>query len=78
MRWHTRSITWHGEAFQFQQLPADRGDAPVQWAVRRHGEFIGTMPCSPRVTTREFDLRCMRWLRDLLGPRWATMERTEH
>ena len=67
MRYHTRSITWHGEAFQFQQLPPRRADDPVQWAVRHHGEFIGTMPCSPQISTREFDLRCERWLGELLG-----------
>jgi hypothetical protein len=66
MRYRTRSITWHGEAFQFQPLPAARGDDPEQWAVRRHGEFIGTMPCSSQVTTRDFDLRCHRWLGELL------------
>ena len=78
MRYHIRSITWHGEAFQFQQLPVDRVDTPVQWAVRRHGEFIGTMPCSPQVTTKEFDVRCTRWLRDLLGPAWSAVERAGH
>jgi hypothetical protein len=67
MRFRSRSITWHGEAFQFQQLPPDRPSEPVQWAVRRQGEFIGTMPCSSQVTTRDFDLRCARWLRELLG-----------
>jgi hypothetical protein len=67
MRYHTRSITWHGEAFQFQQLSTDPAGDPDQWAVRRHGEFIGTMPCSSQVTTKDFDLRCQRWLRDLLG-----------
>jgi hypothetical protein len=68
MHSHNRSITWHGEAFQFQQLPPARSDDPTQWAVRRHGEFIGTMPCSAQVTTKDFDLRCERWLRELLGP----------
>lgn len=67
MRFRTRSITWHGEAFQFQQLPAERTAEPMQWAVRRHGEFIGTMPCSPQLTTKDFDLRCEGWLRELLG-----------
>ena len=66
MHSRTRSITWHGEYFQFQQLPADRAGDGVQWAVRRHGEFIGTMPCSAHVTTKDFDLRCERWLQDLL------------
>lgn len=67
MRYRTRSITWHGEAFQFQHLPTDPAGDPDQWAVRHHGEFIGTMPCSSQVTTKDFDLRCERWLGDLLN-----------
>jgi hypothetical protein len=69
MRYRTRSITWHGEAFQFQQLPPEPASDPDQWAVRHHGEFIGTMPCSSQVTTKDFDLRCERWLRELLDRR---------
>jgi hypothetical protein len=69
MRYRTRSITWHGEAFQFQQLPPEPAGDPDQWAVRHHGEFIGTMPCSSQVTTKDFDLRCERWLRELLDRR---------
>jgi hypothetical protein len=67
MRYRTRSVTWHGEAFQFQQLPSEPTGDPPLWAVRRHGEFIGTMPCSSQVTTKDFDLRCLRWLGELLG-----------
>ncbi|MGH7516889.1 MAG: hypothetical protein ACREOC_05400 [Gemmatimonadales bacterium] len=36
------------------------------WAVSRHGEFIGTMPSAPEETTKEFELRSIRWLADLL------------
>jgi hypothetical protein len=36
------------------------------WAVSWHGEFIGTMPSSPKETTQEFELRCIRWLIDLI------------
>jgi hypothetical protein len=70
MRYHTRSLTWQGEAFRFERLQArvKPSDSP-QWAVSRRGEFIGTMPCEPEVTTEEFDVRCLGWLRELLGPR---------
>jgi hypothetical protein len=37
------------------------------WAVSRGGEFIGTMPCPPEVTTKDFDIRGMHWLAELLG-----------
>jgi hypothetical protein len=36
------------------------------WAVSWRGEFIGTMPSSPKETTKEFELRCIRWLSDLI------------
>jgi hypothetical protein len=68
MRHHQRSITWQGQAFQFEQLEpkASRNDSPL-WAVYRRGEFIGTMLCSNEVTTKDFDVRSVRWLGELLG-----------
>ena len=68
MRYRTRSILWHGETFRFQYLkPGEaKSDEPL-WAVSRRGEFIGMMTCPPEVTTRDFDLRSVRWLWDLLG-----------
>jgi len=68
MRHLSRSIIWHDEAFHFERLQstAPASDAPL-WAVSRGGEFIGTMPCSPEVTTGDFDVRCLRWLSELLG-----------
>ena len=68
MRHHQRSVIWQGQAFQFQQLEAEpsENDSPL-WAVYRHGEFIGTMLCSGEVSTKDFDLRSLRWLGELLG-----------
>ena len=67
MRHHTRSLTWHGQAFHFERLPPKvaTSDTPL-WAVSRSGEFIGIMPCSPEVTTKDFDVQGYRWLGELL------------
>jgi hypothetical protein len=68
MRHHTLSITWHGQAFHFELLNsrASSKETPL-WAVSHKGEFIGTMPCSPEVTTKDFEVRGLRWLGELLG-----------
>jgi len=73
MRHLQRSVTWQGQAFQFQRLQSDPSknasplnDSPL-WAVYRRGEFIGTMRCSGEVTTKDFDVRSLRWLGELLG-----------
>jgi hypothetical protein len=68
MRHRTRNITWHGQAFHFERLhPKTSSSESPLWAVSRAGEFIGTMLCSPEVTTKEFEVRGQRWLRELLG-----------
>ena len=68
MRYHHQSITWHGQAFHFELLntKASSRETPL-WAVSRRGEFIGTMPCSLEVTTKDFEVRGLRWLGELLG-----------
>ena len=68
MRHHSQSLTWHGQAFHFERLhpKASNGETPL-WAVSRRGEFIGTMPCSPEVTTKDFEVCSLRWLGELLG-----------
>src|SRR5215208_4740123 len=73
MRSQHRSITWRGQAFRFQRLQSasSKSDQPV-WAVYRRGEFIGTMPCSSEVTTKDFDVRSLRWLGELLDSRSHT------
>ena len=64
-----RVVTWHGEQFRFERL-ADRRDlaylSPV-WAVSRRREFIGTMSRAEGETTKEFEVRSVRWLAALLG-----------
>jgi hypothetical protein len=73
MRHYQRSVTWQGQAFHFQRLQSDpsKNDSPLNdsplWAVYRRGEFIGTMRCSGEVTTKDFDVRSLRWLGELLG-----------
>jgi hypothetical protein len=68
MRTRARSLTWHGQAFRFQRMPAEDPNQQTLWAVSRQGEFIGVMPCTDEITTRDFDLRGIRWLRELLEP----------
>ena len=67
VRTRSRSLTWHGQAFRFQYLRDDLSPELPLWAVSRSGEFIGTMACSPEVTTKDFDARGLRWLGELLG-----------
>jgi hypothetical protein len=68
MHHRTLSITWHGQAFHFELLNSHATSKESSlWAVSRRGEFIGTMPCSPEVTTKDFEVRGLRWLRELLG-----------
>jgi hypothetical protein len=68
MRAGPRTVRWRDHEFHFETFKggdtcSDRGPA---WAVWWHGEFIGTMPTAPEETTKEFELRCIRWLADLL------------
>jgi hypothetical protein len=68
----TRSITWQGQSFQFEGLRlAPSKSSPPLWAVYRRGEFIGTMPSPAEVTTKEFEVRGMQWLAELLGRQGA-------
>jgi len=75
MRAARHIVEWHGERYTVTPL---KSNSPVQylppvWAVSRRGEFIGTLPYRPNETTKEFEIRCADWLRDLLGasPAWA-------
>jgi hypothetical protein len=69
MRHGSFSVTWQGQAFHFERVhPKASGTETSVWAVSRRGEFIGTMRCALHVTTRDFEVRSIRWLQDLLGP----------
>jgi hypothetical protein len=59
------AVTWRGEQFRFERLE-DRRDLVPVWAVSRRREFIGTMPCGEGETTKEFEVRSVRWLAALL------------
>jgi hypothetical protein len=69
MRSPRHFVEWHGERFTVEPLNTS-SQVPSRssaWAVFRHGEFIGTLPSRPQETTKEFEVRCLAWLRDLLG-----------
>jgi hypothetical protein len=74
MRYNTRSIAWHGQDYHFEKLErgTSSGHQTAEWAVWRRGEFIGTMPSETEESTKEFELRCTRWLRELLAPGAST------
>ena len=73
MREGPRTVRWRDHDFHFETFKgrdrwSDRGPA---WAVWWRGEFIGTM-CTAEETTKEFELRSIRWLADLLPMGEAT------
>ncbi len=61
------AVTWWGEHFLFERLKAGVAERSPAWAVWRRREFIGTMLCAEGETTKEFEVRCVRWLAALLG-----------
>ena len=68
MRGGPRTVRWRDHQFSFEALRGKDAwnDQSPLWAVSRHGEFIGTMPRAPEETTKEFELRSIRWLADLI------------
>ena len=64
------ATSWsHGEYYTIEPLktlPRVTSLSPI-WAVSRRGEFIGTLPYHQDETTKEFEVRCLSWVRDLLG-----------
>jgi hypothetical protein len=68
MRDGPRTIRWRDREFRFETFRGrdDWSDQSPMWAVSWRGEFIGTMPSSPKETTKEFELRCIHWLAELI------------
>jgi len=68
MRDGPRTIRWQDHEFHFESFKAREalGDQSTMWAVWWHSEFIGTMPKASEETTKEFELRCIGWLADLI------------
>jgi hypothetical protein len=61
------SVIWQGQAFHFERIhPKASGTEISVWAVSRGGEFVGTMPCALGITTKDFEVRGLRWLAELL------------
>jgi hypothetical protein len=70
MRRNRYHVEWHGVRYTAEPLRTLTrvSSLPPVWAVSRGREFIGTLPLYQEETTKEFEIRCRSWLRDLLGP----------
>jgi hypothetical protein len=70
MRRTRHFVEWDGVRYTAEPLETHTKvtSLPPVWAVSRGQEFIGTLPIRPDETTKEFEVRCIDWLRDLLGP----------
>jgi hypothetical protein len=68
MRDGPRTVRWRDREFCFEPFKGSDGwsDQSPEWAVSWRGEFIGTMPRAPEETTKEFELRSIHWLADLI------------
>jgi hypothetical protein len=64
-----RFVEWQGVRYTAEPLRTLTrvSSLPPVWAVSRNKEFIGTLPLRPEETTREFEVRCTKWLKDLYG-----------
>ena len=74
MRSARHIVEWHGEYYTVEtlkSLPRVTSQSPI-WAVSRRGDFIGTLAYLQDETTKEFEVRCLSWLQDLLEavPPW--------
>ena len=69
MRWTRHLVEWHGVVYTADPLKTLTrvSSLPPVWAVSRRGEFIGTLPYNPEETTKEFEIRCARWIAELIG-----------
>jgi hypothetical protein len=73
MRSAHHCVEWHGERYTVEPLKRMYRvtSLPPVWAVFRGSEFTGTLPCRQEETTKEFEIRCIAWLRDLYESRRA-------
>jgi hypothetical protein len=64
-----RFVEWHGDVYTAEPLKTLTriSSLPPLWAVSRGREFIGTLPVVDEETTKEFEVRCARWIEELLG-----------
>lgn len=69
MRQARHFVEWHGQLFLAEPLRTLTRftSLPPVWAVSRGLEFIGTLPVVEEETTKEFEVRCGRWIEELLG-----------
>ena len=69
MRSNRHVVEWHGQRFTAEPLNTltKFSSLPPVWAVSRGREFIGTLPVVNEETTKEFEVRCARWIEELLG-----------
>jgi hypothetical protein len=68
MRSRRRSVKYAGQPFSFERVEEwGSSEDRVTWAASRRGEFIGTLTSPNEISTKDFDLRCMQWLAELLG-----------
>jgi hypothetical protein len=69
MRQARHFVEWHGQLFLAEPLRTLTrfSSLPPVWAVSRGREFIGTLPVVDEETTKEFEVRCGRWIEELIG-----------
>ena len=69
MRLSRHLVEWHGVRYTAEPLRSQFRvtSLPPVWAVSRQGEFIGTLPMHPEETTKEFEVRCAKWVQELVG-----------
>jgi hypothetical protein len=69
MRSARHLVEWHGERYTVEPLKSRSRVTSLSpiWAVSRRGEFIGTLAYKPDESPEDLKVRCICWLRDLLG-----------
>ena len=75
MRTSRHLVELDGERYTAEPLKSSHRvtSLPPAWAISRDREFIGKLTIRSDETTKEFEARCIAWLRDLYGlhrPKW--------